>query len=1335
MQKIFFCFLLVLSQVSFAGKLDGTYSPDPNYLTYTTENGLSNNIVTAITQDNNGYMWFGTEDGLNRFDGQNFKIYRYHPDNKNSLAGPRVTSLHVDIHNQLWIGTESGGFSLYRAETDSFINFHHDSLNKNSLSSNAINALESDDEFLWVATDTGVSKLDITTHKIQRIGFNSTNGIGTNHQKISSLSKDSKNNIWIGTLGGGLNRYNPETKLFTYFKSHHEKTNSLLTDQITNVFVDSYDDVWIAAELKGLNKYELKCQCFKTYNSIASDPTTLSNNMVMAFTENNQKQLWLGTNYGAVTYNRNKDNFQRYRLLKEHELGTGIRYIRSAYTSNDGTVWLGNFQTGLVSIPSDGFKFQTYRYAKNNTSLKSSDINSLYIENNQLWTGSVEGLFRYTLAENGQLTFKDEVSHSFVLKILKSTDQSYWLASNNGLIHLDSSLKEISRFTKKDFTSQYIREDAVLDVIESKRGDIFMASWEGGFSKLINESDATFELIGLKNDPRGQLQSLSIYSLLEDKQENIWIGSRGGIDKFDQTNNKIINYSLVNNNHVKATVYYIFEGSSGIWLATNFGLYHYQESEDKFKLFPLKLDSHYIQAIAEESKSILWLTTFNGLYRVNLNSQSAIKFNKEDGTQGNEFNTKGILNSNNGWLYFAGIDGVTRVNTNKKEQAAFQSTIDFTDIHFLQSNIIESIAKKNQLDIQANQNSFTLSFSVNDYRRPKKLKYRYRINNHNWNELINTREIQFVNQNVGLFSIEVQTSDHLGNWQTHTRKLSININPPLWQTNKAYFLYVSLILLLLFTGYKIRINRVKQHQKELETKVIERTAEVNNLLVQKENLFANISHELRTPLTLISAPLEQLIDDSNLTPKQNKLLKMANNNSKRLFHLVEKILNLTSIEQHKRSIENIVIDDLLIKYIIAFEPLLQAKNIHLSKALTSHAVLNTDKDDLASVIENLLTNALKYTLNNGWVKLNSSISNDQYQLVVENSHQGLTEIETQKVFERFERLGQSDSEQGFGLGLAFVKELCQQNNWNIECKSSQNVNDKNSSVSFILTIKNYSVLAEDATPSQRQINQLTPNKKEKNSRKGKQSILIVEDNTELREFLSDIFSSEYSVTTAENGLLGVTNAINEIPDIVISDVMMPELDGYQLVEQLSQHDNTCHIPIILLTAKADKESELKGLELGSIDYITKPFDAKELQLKVKNTLTRKLALLSEIRNTTKNTDKHNVQYTTERDKNFIEKLNQIVEQNYIESDFSVEQLVDKIAMSERQLQRKLKALFNQTPAEFIRYYRLQKSKELLLAGKSISNVADLVGFNSSSYFSRSFKATFEQSPSEFIQEK
>ena len=1326
MSKISICFLLLFSYISFADELKGTHQPDPNFISYTTENGLSNNSVTAIAQDSDGFMWFGTQDGLNRFDGGNFKVYRYKPETKFGLAGVRITSLHVDTNKRLWIGTETGGLSLYQPVTDNFLNFRHTSTDQSSISNNTISSLESDEEHLWIGTNAGISKLNLNTLQVQRVPFNKHDATGTNHAIISSLKKDSNNDIWIGTLGGGLNKYTAKTNSYSYFEHKQDELFSISSNKVSSVFIDSYNDVWVGTELKGLNKYKSDCQCFKTYLAKANEPTALPHDLALSFTENQKRELWIGTNWGSVIYNREADNFTRYKLIQSHDAGRLVRTNRSAYTSKDGTVWLGSLQMGVISIPSDGFRFQSYRYTIDGSNLKSDDINSLYVENNEMWTGSISGLFRYRLGENGQFSFLDEAHQSFTLKITKASDNTYWLGTDRGLVHLDNNLKEISHFTKSDFANHRIREDAVLDVIETRNGNIFMASWEGGFSQLVDEKKAEFDIIGLKNDPRGELQSLSIYALKEDQQGNIWIGSRTGIDKYDQYSKKITNYSLLNDKHIKATVYYVFEGKSGLWLGTNFGLYRYSATEDKFIPFPLALDSQYIQAIAEESDKILWLTTFNGLYRVNLVNSETTKFTKEDGIQGNEFNTKGIFKTPDGWLYFSGTEGVTKVDTKKFTSSTFEPAVKFSTLYYLESGKKQRINGRSQIDLKANENSFSVSLFVDDYRSPTKLKYRYRLNQGKWNELVNARQIQFLNQEYGLLKLEVQTTDHLGIWQANSEKLSIAILPPFWQTNMAYTLYSLIIAFVLFIVYKTRINRIKQQKKHLEEQVIERTAEVNNLLTQKQNLFANISHELRTPLTLISAPLEQLITDTTLTPTQSKLLKLANNNSKRLFNLVENILKLTSVDKQDKNLEEIVIDDQLVKYIIAFEPLLQAKNIQLLKTLNSNTVLHADKDDLASVIENLFSNALKYTLDNGWVKLSSCINNSQYQLIIENSHQGLSETETEKVFERFERLRQSDSELGFGLGLAFVKEICQQNNWHIECTST-----KDNSVSFVLTIDDYSILEQQiSTPAQRQLNQLAINKNSK-IKNNKQSILIVEDNSELRDFLAEIFSTDYRVITAKNGLLGVNAAIDEIPDIVISDVMMPELDGYQLVQQLVQHDNTCHVPVILLTAKADKESELKGLEFGSIDYITKPFDAKELLLKVKNTLTRKLALL----NNTEATDKHNVQYISERDKKFIEKLNLIVEKNYVDSNFAVEQLVDQIAMSERQLQRKLKAVFNQTPAEFIRYYRLQKSKELLLVGKSISNVADLVGFNSSSYFSRSFKTTFDQSPSEFIQEK
>lgn len=318
-------------------------------------------------------------------------------------------------------------------------------------------------------------------------------------------------------------------------------------------------------------------------------------------------------------------------------------------------------------------------------------------------------------------------------------------------------------------------------------------------------------------------------------------------------------------------------------------------------------------------------------------------------------------------------------------------------------------------------------------------------------------------------------------------------------------------------------------------------------------------------------------------------------------------------------------------------------------------------------------------------------------------------------------MGQSDSEQGFGLGLSLVKDICNQNGWNIKCSC------KTGSIIFTLTINDFVIESSKTSPAQRQIIELGLGKSQ-SSDKERQSVLIVEDNDELRGFLVDLLSSDYKVSNAANGLKGLGLAIDNMPDLVISDVMMPEMDGFSLVKGLAEHDNTSHIPAILLTAKTEEESKLKGLELGAVDYIAKPFEARQLLLKIKNTLERQKLRFK----TQQSQDAPIENIVSERDQKFIERLEQLVEKNYADNEFNVEKLVGSVAMSERQLQRKLKAIFNQTPAEYIRNFRLLKAKQLLLEGKSISLTSDLVGFNSSSYFSRSFKTAFGQSPKEFI---
>lgn len=610
--------------------------------------------------------------------------------------------------------------------------------------------------------------------------------------------------------------------------------------------------------------------------------------------------------------------------------------------------------------------------------------------------------------------------------------------------------------------------------------------------------------------------------------------------------------------------------------------------------------------------------------------------------------------------------------------------------------------------------------------------------------LVNTRALlTYITRQKLNANISLQYPDYQGKWFTEQSEnisnasaifghfnferkfddfgqpFSLVINRPISFKDINLWLVISLAIVnvLLFTLIYILTLKIIKAKQSLDKANIK----LSNMITVKERLFANISHELRTPITLINAPIEQLASDKTLTEQQSKLIALAKNNGQRMFTLVERILDLSKSEQKAANLIQVNIDDLLIKYLVAFEPLMAQKNIKLEHSLTSNAVIAVDKEDIASIIENLLSNALKYTENGGWVQLNSSINNNKYLLTVSNQHSELTSEQIDKIFDRFERLGQPDSEKGFGLGLSLVKDICNRYDWRIECKSNTN------EVAFHFAMDEFSIEQSETTPAQRQLIELGVNKTSQ-TKKSQHSVLVVEDNDELRNFIVELISNDYQVLSAVNGKDALDLAIDKIPDLIISDVMMPEIDGFSLVKALSEHDNTCHIPTIILTAKADEKSLLEGLELGAVDYITKPFEARQLTLKIKNTLERiQKRLLTQVTD-----EKPNKTVISERDQKFIERLNKTVGQSYQDNQFNVEVLVDNVAMSERQLQRKLKALFNQTPAEYIRNYRLIKAKELLIAGKSISLTSDFVGFNSPSYFSRSFKTAFNQSPKEFM---
>lgn len=922
------------------------------------------------------------------------------------------------------------------------------------------------------------------------------------------------------------------------------------------------------------------------------------------------------------------------------------------------------------------------------------------------------------MLEGGKLGKASLILKTFALKIEPSIDGGYWIAGNTGLYKLNKELEQVFHVTHENLVYDHSDDGAVLDVIETQSGDVFAINWQGGLTKLIDFERKKFKQVGLNGNARGISANSSAYALAEVNNQ-LWIGTTDGVNRYDSASDQVHHYALtLSPDQPNVIVYYILAENNNLLLGTSNGVYEYHQASDKFNHIDLDLRSNFVQAISKESPSVYWLSTFNGLYRWHKENNTVTSYFKSDGLQGNEFNTKGVITGLDERIYFSGIDGITSINLKKFNDSNTPSSVE--KLKWIDEITGSPINGDLNIEIDENNNPIKLKYFVADYFKPENHEYRYQLGDSGWISNGSNNSILLSGLSAGDYNVYLQYKRKGIDWQDAQGKVYLKVRPPLYKSNPAIILYAVIVVLCAYLVYHYRTNLIIQRQKELQSKVDEQTAELASMLGQKNHLFANISHELRTPITLINAPLEQLAEQHNLTKQQQKLINLAKSNGNRLFNLVERILQLSKVENKEKQKELINIDTYLMKYVSAFSPLMQQKNIKFTTNLNSNAVISADKEDLTSIIENLLSNAFKYTQSGGWVEIQSHVSDEQFKLSLSNQHQGYDPEQINKIFDRFERLGQSDSEQGYGLGLALVKEICQQNGWNI------NVTSEGGIVAFTLTITDFTLTSAVSQPS----GVLTEKEQKAPSKhKNKQSVLIVEDNDELRQFIEDLLADTYQIYTATNGKVGLDKAIEHIPDLIISDVMMPEMDGFELVKALSEHDNTSHIPTILLTAKADEQSQLKGLELGAIDYIAKPFETKKLILKINNTLERQ-----RLRFKSQDIKEEAIPapITSERDQKFIQRLNDTVEKNYQDNEFTVEKLVNTAAMSERQLQRKLKALFNQTPAEYIRNYRLLKAKELLLQGKSISLTSDLVGFNSSSYFSRSFKIAFNQSPKEFI---
>ncbi|TGV04760.1 hybrid sensor histidine kinase/response regulator transcription factor [Flavivirga rizhaonensis] len=1358
----FFCIALSTAQEN------TSFSNNLKFKNYSTKDGLSQRSVASILQDNQGFMWFGTRYGLNKFDGDTFKNYNYNSEEINSLSHNWITELVKDYSGTIWVGTKKG-LNKYSPENDNFSRVRKSNLNKQFYDHEIWDIKVQDSSFLWIATNQGLDKFHIAT-----------------------------NNILT-------------------FKHNDNNPNSISSDKVRRIFIASNNDLWISTSEK-IDLYDVKKNGFKHYDYPNNATPTITKNNVTALFQDSSGKIWLGYNNGLAFFNPDTDAFEDFKLKSEVAITSSVRTICE---DREGYLWIGTYN-GLCKLTQKNDAF--YKYEHDITDPKSLSQNSIYeiVEDSRgdLWIGTwAGGISYYDKSSNDFATFSEgysikNLNYKVVSSIVEDDEENLWIGTEGGGINFYDKKKKTFAYYKHDPKNlNSLSANNVKAIIKDYKGDFWVGTHDGGLNQIIiNKKNKRFKRF--KNNPNDStsISDNKITAITEDAQHNIWIGTNeGGLNFYNRNTNAFIRiedssntlgnfiYTIsksktdnsiligsinglakidiktkhitpvnfregTTNSYTLNPVLSIYqESENNYWIGTEGnGLYNYNSKTGKKVRYGLVdgLPNEVIYAILPDDYGNVWLSTNKGLSRLNLETKTFKNFEETDGIQGNEFNYGAYLKTKKGNLVFGGTDGFTVFNPNQIEENTFIPPVVLTDFSVRNKPFKTITDALSSITLKYNQNDFSFDFVALSYSQPNKNQYAYKLEGFDtyWNFIGNNKTAVYTNLNNGDYTFKVKASNNDGLWNENGNSIKIKILPPLWRTWWAYIIYL-LMLLALFWGIRkytlLRIqDRNELKQERLDKQQME---EVNRLKLQ---LFTNISHDFRTPLTLIVGPLKRMINnqvgDSYI---QNQLTGMYRNASI-LLQLINQLLDFRKSETGKLLL-HVSKNDMVtfLKDIqLSFDEMAKDRNIKYALHSSEESVeVWFDKIEMKKVILNILSNAFKFTPQHGNVSINISTNKEalnnggDYNYVkieIQDSGKGIPEEDIEYVFDRYFQLGQQNElRSGTGVGLALAKDIVELHHGNIYVKSNLGIG---SCFTIELPLGKAHLKPDEIIENDYEDNDILDYYEVANVKSGwiredieieeskfdeaLPSILLVEDNTEVRQFIKEIFEEDFNVYEAENGHAGIYSAQYNPIDVIVSDVMMPEMNGLEMCAKLKTDIRTSHIPVIMLTARTSSKVQKEGYETGADIYLTKPFDGPTLRLQVLNILKSRKHLIEKFKKDILLEPKEITAVST--DEVFLKKAMQIIEENLSNANFNVNTFIDKMFMSQSVLYRKIKVLTGQSISEFIRSVRLKKASQLLSqTDMSISNVAYDVGFNDLKYFRKCFKKAFNETPSQYRKQK
>lgn len=1345
-----------------------------NYQFRAIKEGISKSGIYSVTQDQFGFMWIGTNGaGLFKYDGVNYVACEHDSKVNNSVNSNLIYVVYVDSYNNLWVGTEEG-LCLYNRDLNTFetINLQNSLKNERDKVISVRTIIQDNNGNLFLGTFShGLLKFAIKSRQVTKINLE---GKSQKNYLINCLAKDKRGIIYIGTILG-LKKYNPIINEINNVVVAND--NQLLSGSIESLCFDAKQDIWLGKGYKGLVKVDLSSREKRAFLY------PITNKRILSIIATDSKTILCATENDGLLVVSNQGTVQKkYVNNKSDSHSINSNSIWSLYMDNDKRIWLGSYDKGLgIFAKLDSKVHVIESIVGNSKSLQTNSVTSVAKDKNgQFWI-SMEGggvdVYNPITKDFKHITKNDNsfcsgLTDNNITSILIDENQNIWLSSwNEGIYFLKNGSRHFVNYTTKNTPG--LSSDHITSFSEDSNGVIWIGTFLNGLH-YFNPSDGKFHFCNLKPLLVNGINS-DIRKVFVDSDDAVWVGTTTGLFKVKTKN--YISFSIISfrnkmseklNNH-KSThrINSIYESKNKeIWIGTEgAGLFSYNKKSDQLQWYNnhKSFTEKSIAAIIESNDGSIWVSGKKGISKLNLTNNRTINYSLDDGLLVNDFNYNAAFKDENGLLYFGSYEGLNYFNPNKIVKNKKELPVYLTDFKIFNkpvdplqkgSPLTKAISETKEITLQYDQSVFTIDFIGINYSFPTRNEYAYYLEGleDSWNYVGNKRSATYTNLTPGNYVFRVKSVEKNGVWNTKPLELKIEILPPWWKTTFAYLFYLLFILTLVYFVNKYFQNRFIERQMiQFER---ENAIQVEKLNKKKLQFFTNISHEFRTPLTLIINPLEDIIKNKSLDLPDvvmNKLY-IIHKSSDRLSRLINELMDFNKLQFNKinlqvQKIEVVSFTNNIVGY---FEEEAASRSIDLKFESSVDSLYDwLDSKMFEKIIFNIISNAFKVTADNGAIKVridaNQKLSylpladtNDKvetFEITIEDTGAGLNRKDIKRIFDRFYQVNNLNKTYygSTGIGLEVVRGFVELHKGKIEVDSTLGIGTKFTVIfplgneffneSEILEDDHQSAVRETLiqTPTLQQSTISTDGEANKTH-----TILIVEDNAELRNYLKDELKNIYKVLVAVNGQKGYELAKEKLPDLILTDVIMPVMNGLELCKNIKADLKTSHIPLLMLSAKALVQDKLEGIDSGADMYMSKPFDMDILKSSLSQLINSRQIMFNKFY---KGITKNAKEKTTTVDNEFIQKTLNFIHENISESDLSVEVLASKVYLSRSQLYRKLKSLTGVSVNEFIRNVRLEKAKELIqLGNNNINEICYKVGFTSPSYFTKCYKAKFGHLP-------